>query len=67
MLMKGCHFDAAKLQIIVTCGVFQWSQSGFICSKSTIETLEGLKSQIEKMDTRTTSIDVVLWWCHCKL
>ena len=37
-----------------------WSQSDFICSKSTIETLEGLKSQILKMDTRTISTDVVL-------
>ena len=37
-----------------------WSQSDFMCSKSTIETLKGLKSHIKKTDTRTISIDVVL-------
>ena len=47
MLMKGCHFvEGVKQQIIVACGVSHWSQSDFMSSKSTIETLEGLKSQI---------------------
>ena len=46
MLMKGCHFDSEKQQIIVTCDVSHWSQSDFMGSKSTIETLEDLKSQI---------------------
>ena len=48
MLMKGYHFvEGAKLkqQIIVACGV-SGSQSVFMSSKSTKETLEGLKSQI---------------------
>ena len=60
MLMKEYHFNRAKYEIIVTCGVSYWAKSDVMCSKSTVETMEGLKDTRILEDTRTISIDVVL-------
>ena len=64
--MKEYHFNRAKYEIIVTCGVSYWAKSDVMYSKSTVETMEGLKDTRILEDTRTISVDVV-WSCHISL